>query len=817
MVVMILFFLLFFLWKNSVKSEELFPFEVSHPERIISNQENSFQVFSPVNGSLCIVIRDEHTVYRKLFTEVTAGEQQVKWDGCGYNGERLLAKNYNIDCILTDQFGGQWNDSFIIRADVSAQAILYALPSSDTLNLFREADWFLETRLIMDGYVSVEAKKEGMRESKKCGTFFLTGGKCHVVDGKKLFGSAIREEGRYFITLTEKEHPGCQRSFWLTVTDEEIISRNVFITGEIVPQSNMTENEIWEMMQMPSVVVDIPFEKHQDVLAEPEADSFTLGTLHGQTQAVSVLKTDEKWTKVGAWNHEEGEYIEGWVPTSKLKVVYPQRDYGLLLNKKEQTLAVYYRGEKVDTLLVSTGRMEKNELYQETAAGSFLTGLHRSDYSTNGKKYDYVIQYDGGNLLHQIPYYWGEGKKDFSAGKPYLGTKASHACIRIQAEPGDGGVNAYWIWTNIPYHTRIIILDDPEERKSEKALLKESVTYDPDSNLVDDATEHEETLKAVSRVNLTFGGDCVLGGRENYFRRNDSLIGKVLSEPDFHPFAKLQSVFEADDITCVNLECVLKDDSNGEDMSKAWRFRGPAAYADYLKTGFVEMVNLANNHTMDYGPEGYSATLDALQGYTDYCGNGHLRVIQVCGHRIGFGGCREAVFLKNPETIEEEIRLLRKMGAEWIVYQCHWGTEYAEHRTVLQEAMARACVRAGANLVVGHHPHTVQGIDVIDGVPIIYSLGNLCFGGTIDVATFDGLLLRAEIAFSENSVTTELKLIPVLTSSSSHQGINDYMPVIAQGEDKDRILRRIQKDTSFTLRENYIVEQPVYAFPEEEK
>ena len=64
-------------------------------------------------------------------------------------------------------------------------------------------------------------------------------------------------------------------------------------------------------------------------------------------------------------------------------------------------------------------------------------------------------------MIHQIPYRWGNGKKDFSPGAADLGQKASHGCIRVQAEPtAKEGLNAYWLWTHIPFQTRVIILDD---------------------------------------------------------------------------------------------------------------------------------------------------------------------------------------------------------------------------------------------------------------------------------------------------------------------------------------------------------------------
>jgi len=244
------------------------------------------------------------------------------------------------------------------------------------------------------------------------------------------------------------------------------------VTEQFLPTPGMTDAEIWQLMMAPSVVVDIDFYKHQPVYVAPDEESESLGTLHGQTQAVRLLEIGESWSRVGAWNHEEGEYIEGWVPTARLKTVSPGTEYGLLLDKKAQTLTVYARGERLGTVQVSTGMMEKNNLDQETAAGSFLTGYHRVNFSTNGLRYDYVIQYDGGNMMHQIPYAWGKGKKDFTPGASRLGSKASHACIRVQAEAGEGGINAYWLWQRLPFRTRLLILDDPEERAREKEALE---------------------------------------------------------------------------------------------------------------------------------------------------------------------------------------------------------------------------------------------------------------------------------------------------------------------------------------------------------
>ena len=445
--------------------------------------------------------------------------------------------------------------------------------------------------------------------------------------------------------------------------------------------------------------------------------------------------------------------------------------------------------------------MEKDELYQETAAGSFLTDYHMSDYSTNGLKYDFVIRYDGGNLLHQIPYAWSEsGKKDMKPGEAYLGSKASHACIRVQEKPSEQGINAYWLWTHLPYHTRIIVLDDPEERTNLEILLSGKV---PDITeglksawLVN--TEEDTTDKPIT---ITFGGDAVIGARESYYSLPDSLPAYLKKNGYKWPFSELQTIFESDDLTCVNLECVLKNDADGEDLEKPWRFRGLTEYAEVLKQGSIEMVNLANNHTIDYGEEGFRSTIQALNSNVKYCGNGHNLILEIGGHLFGFGGCRETTYKESPEIINEDIRYLRNNGAEFIIYQCHWGEEYEANHNALQEAMARACHRAGADLVIGHHPHVVQGIDFIGGMPVVYSLGNLMFGGTIKLNTYDAILIQAKVYPNRKTDRIQLHLIPVLTSSSAVRKTNDYRPCIATEKDALRILKKVQADTPFLLTE----------------
>ncbi len=768
-------------------------FTLERAGQIVGYAENTFIVHSPETGSLTITISSGTSVYRRIVTDVEEGISRIEWDGLGFNREKFYPMCYHIDAYLSGVSGREYHTGFDSAIERWVQAMTLALTSSDKLYLDSPNEWFLECKVVMNGTLVTEMIPAGKDHPAYTFRTAVQPSRINRLTFSAIAGKTTIDPGQYTMRIYEMSNPSFSREFPVTAEAEKPAPAQIGITGKIMPKEGDSDDEIWQLMMQPAVVVDIASTNHQTVYAQPDAASPALGTLHGQTQSLCVIEIRNGWALVEAWNHEEGEKITGWVPAARLKVEYPRTEYGLLINKKEQTLTVFQNGKRIETILVCTGRMEKNELFQETAAGSFLTGEHRVDYSMNGQRFDYVIQYDGGNLIHQIPYAFGEGKKDFTEGRALLGGKGSHACIRVQAEPGsESGINAYWIWTHIPYHTRIIITDDPEERHAMKSILEGNV---PESNPSESYIVEDEEDSVI----MTFGGDAVLGGREGYFHRRDSLIAYLAENGSGYPLSGMIGYFGSDDLTSINLECVLKSDSEGENLEKTWRFRGLPEYAEILKEGSVELVNLANNHTYDYGKEGYLSTVSAVGEYAEWCGKDHPVAIDVKGHRFGFGGCRETEYKHDPEIIARDIQALKDMGCECIIYQCHWGREYSPHFNAVQQSMAHACVRAGADLVIGHHPHVIQGIDYIQGVPVIYSLGNLCFGGTIPLSDFDGILVRAEISFGDSRPKVAIRIIPIMTSSRAEEKINDFHPVPAAGADASRILRRVQDDSGVQL------------------
>ena len=217
----------------------------------------------------------------------------------------------------------------------------------------------------------------------------------------------------------------------------------------------------------------------------PDANSAALGTLHGQSQCLEVLDIAGEWAHVTAWNHERGDRVTGYVPMKNLKSAAPNGPYGLLIDKRTQTLALFIDGVRAAEVPISTGLVAKDRLIRETAAGSFLTVERIAGFADSGYYYDYPIRYDGGNLIHQVGYKKVNGRSDFSDQTPLLGQKGSHGCVRVQRETEPAtGLCAYWLWTHLPYHTRVMILDDIRatakgyQRLAVKALRKRGVAFE---------------------------------------------------------------------------------------------------------------------------------------------------------------------------------------------------------------------------------------------------------------------------------------------------------------------------------------------------
>lgn len=294
-------------------------------------------------------------------------------------------------------------------------------------------------------------------------------------------------------------------------------------------------------------------------------------------------------------------------------------------------------------------------------------------------------------------------------------------------------------------------------------------------------------------VTITFGGDCTLGGETGGGARRFADI--VTEKGNAYPFENLYPLFSADDLTLVNLEGVLSNQKLDK-VKKEFNFKGKSAYTAILSQGGVEAVTLANNHAMDYGETGKADTIAALTAADiGYCDETTVMVLEKDGVRVGITA---SVMGLNRERFLKQVEALRNLGCAAILHVMHMGVEYADTLTDAQTATAKYLAENGVALVVGHHPHVVQGVDVIGNTTVAYSLGNCVFGGNTDPRDYDAVLLGATLRFAEGQLTgTRITLWPIRVSCEKNR--NDYRPVLLSGEDAQRVMDKIQATSGIAL------------------
>ena len=313
----------------------------------------------------------------------------------------------------------------------------------------------------------------------------------------------------------------------------------------------------------------------------------------------------------------------------------------------------------------------------------------------------------------------------------------------------------------------------------------------------------EPTPEPVSIV-LTAVGDCTLGGdmRGPSEARFANMVTAEDGSIDYgYCFRNVLPIFEADDITLVNLEVVLTNSNNFlQREDKIYIMRGKPEYVNMLTGSSVEVCNIANNHMTDFGDEGI-ANMAALldENGLRYCGYGYTCTMDVKGVRFGFVGIN---YWTTPlEEFESTIKSMREL-CDVLIVSIHWGTELEYYATEKQTSWGRMAVDLGADLVVGHHPHIVNGIEEYNGVNIVYSLGNFCFGGKSNPADMDTFIYQHEFIVNPLSgklVDSHFNVIPCRITSTDGAS-NNYQPTpIEDPEGQLRVLKKIEQYSQHLL------------------
>lgn len=296
-------------------------------------------------------------------------------------------------------------------------------------------------------------------------------------------------------------------------------------------------------------------------------------------------------------------------------------------------------------------------------------------------------------------------------------------------------------------------------------------------------------------------GDCTLGTDEN-FDYDTSLNAYFESYGKEYFFQNVKSIFEADDLTIANNEGTFTENYDRED--KTFAFKAPASFAGIYSCSSVEAVNTANNHSHDYGEQSFQDTMDALdaEGIVHF-GYDETAVMDVKGVKVGLIGIYELNdHLERKQQLEDNINKVKDEGAELVIVIFHWGNEKETVPDSNQTTLGRLAIDLGADLVCGHHPHVLQGVEEYKGKNIVYSLGNFCFGGNSSPSDMDTMIFQQTFTITNDGVQDDnvTNIIPCSISSASDY--NNYQPTPAEGDEKTRIMEKIQERSSWIDTEN---------------
>lgn len=342
--------------------------------------------------------------------------------------------------------------------------------------------------------------------------------------------------------------------------------------------------------------------------------------------------------------------------------------------------------------------------------------------------------------------------------------------------------------------------NDREQDKQETGILQSGKYADilRDEEYMEANRIYAKEAADADCVTITFAGDILLD--PNYagtatLIQNGGDIDKVIA-PD------LIAEMQAADIMMLNNEFTYSD--RGEPLEeKQYTFRAKPAYVSYLYDLGVDIVSLANNHTYDYGEPAFLDTLQTLKdaGMPFVGAGANLEEAAapvyfiVNDMKIAFVSATQIERLDNPDTkgatettpgvfrcwnVEKLLQTVEKAKTEsdFVIVYIHWGTENQEEIDWAQDKQAHELAEAGADLIIGDHPHVLQKIEIINDVPVIYSLGNFWFNsrpidtGMVKVTlTADGL--------------QSYQFIPCLQSNCR--------TTLLSGEEKERVLGEMRR------------------------
>ena len=290
---------------------------------------------------------------------------------------------------------------------------------------------------------------------------------------------------------------------------------------------------------------------------------------------------------------------------------------------------------------------------------------------------------------------------------------------------------------------------------------------------------------SLTKITISAAGDCTLGSdikspaSVNFYAKY-----REKKNPSYF-LKKVKPIFKRDDMTLVNFEGTLTNRTTR--APKTFAFKGNASYLKILQKGSVESVSFANNHCRD--------TIKTFRKQKmPFASYGKTTIYKTKGKKIGMVAVNGLDGVSSSKNyIKSGLHKLKKQKADLIIVSMHCGIERTYTPNADQKTLAHYAIDHGANLVLGHHPHVLQGIEKYKSAYIVYSLANFCFGGNTNPPDKDTMIYQQTFVFQNDKLkkTNRIKIIPCSVSSSS--GINNYQPTPATGKKATKIIQRVNR------------------------
>ena len=336
------------------------------------------------------------------------------------------------------------------------------------------------------------------------------------------------------------------------------------------------------------------------------------------------------------------------------------------------------------------------------------------------------------------------------------------------------------------------------DANAKKLEANNEISYKTKDTIDDEKKEEIIVKEPIKKaILISFAGDFTLG-TDTKFAYDGSLPAAFINSGRKYSYfmQNVSSIFCKDDYTLVNLETTFTDSNDKaiKDGEVFYNFKGPKEYVNILTNASIDGVTIANNHIYDYGKQGIQDTVSTLkENNIDICGEGYKILKDIKGVKFGFLGYTGWEYSNGLKTqIVNDISELKKQGAKVVIPYFHWGIEKSYEPYDVQQNLARFAIDNGADAVIGSHPHVIQSMEIYKGKFIAYSMGNFCFGGNSNPPDKRTFILQIKANMEDDKlVNFEYKVLPAMVSSRSDK--NDYIPTLANGDNKANILKTLNE------------------------